>query len=205
MGGFTIAAADFADLAGGISWPEVVIAGAVVLAAALGFMSGFAWQLVRLASVVFAVWFSSRYHGVVAGWLGEGLSEPARYIASYVALFVAALVVCHVASLALKPLISKVKPRALDRAFGAVLGAAKAALICGALVLAVLRYAPERDPMRKQIENSPAAAAAAFCAQALWVVLPQDFREDLRDRSEVGVRRGPGPRRIHLNRTGHVG
>jgi len=177
MGVITMAAVDFAGIAGRVSWPDVAVGGAVLLAAALGFWSGFVWQLIRIGSLVFAVWFSSYYHRAVAASLGDSLSESARHIASWVFLFAAALIMCHIAFLLLRPFIGRLKPRVSDRILGAVLGAAKGMLICGALVLAVLHYAPPGDSAREDIENSPAAKAAVFCARAFWLVLPQDFRE----------------------------
>ena len=157
---------------------DVVILVALTLCAAIGFWSGFLWQVIRIASVIVAFWVAAHYHPVAAAWLGERLREPARNTVAYVAVFSAVLLLCYLASFFARAIIDKLKPGLADRVLGAVLGLVKGVLVCGILVLGVLAYGGEDGKLHSELDGSFVATATATCASTLWFMVPDHLKPE---------------------------
>ncbi len=177
---------------GFLSVVDVVVLVALLLGAVLGFWTGFVWQIIRLASVVVSLWITWIYHPMVADAMGSGLSEPTRQFASAIAVFAGMLLLCYLVTYLFRDLVNALKPQLPDRVLGGVFGLCKTALLVGVIAFLVLRYAGEDNEVRRHVEASPAADAAAFCARTFLYLLPDSVQRDIAGVPELGAVEGEG-------------
>ena len=153
-------------------WVDAAIAVSLVLSAALGYRSGFVWQVIRIVSVVVAFWVAEQFHPLVASRLGTDMGESERLWIGYGGLFVGSLLVAYLASFLLRAPINALKPEGPDRVLGAVLGTVKGLLLCGIIALTVLQFADEGGDLRRSVRWSPFARIVVECVRALWFCMP---------------------------------
>ena len=146
---------------------SVVIIVAVV-AAGIGFCSGFVWQIIRVVSILAAFLVAARYHGELADRFADIGPEQLRPVACYVILFVGGLLATYLIAFLVRKPIKALKPELSDRLVGAGLGLIKGVLLCGILALAIMRYPDGDSALRKQLDRSRLAGFSARCVQVLY-------------------------------------
>ncbi|MBA7698824.1 hypothetical protein ES703_107506 [subsurface metagenome] len=92
----------------------------LLLSAAIGFWTGFVWQIIRLVSVVVCIWVTVAYSPVVAESLSSEVSYGARMLGSFVGVGLAALLVCYLLTFLVRDFINAIKPEMPDRILGAL-------------------------------------------------------------------------------------
>lgn len=119
---------------------DLLVAGAVLVFALLGAVTGALVQLARLAAVVAGVVLAKPLGSWIAPLLGSlGLSGRAAAWAGTALSFVAIYLVFHLGGRGIARLLAEDRElRALDRAVGGLLGAAKAMVVVWVILSAVL-------------------------------------------------------------------
>jgi len=175
---------------GFVSVIDIVVVLALIAGVALGFWTGFIWQVIRLFSVVASLWVAWMYHPVLADALSADLSEPTRQIGSAITVFVGMLLVCYLISYLFRDLVNALKPQLPDRVLGGVFGFFKAALLVGVIAFLVLRYSDGDSEMRRQVEASQSAGMMAVGARTFLYFLPDKVQRDVVGGSEISFHDG---------------
>lgn len=142
---------------------DLALLGLVLLAAVAGAVSGALWQVLKLAGVV-AGWASARW---LAPRVVQQLQAPSAATRALVVAgaFVGAWMVVAILARAIRRAVQgeEEEPGGLDRALGAVLGAAKGALVAWIFLslLALMGGRLALGPLRVESRGSRAAAWAA--------------------------------------------
>lgn len=108
---------------------DILVLVLVFVFGVVGAIRGFAWQLLRLLSLVLAFWLAWHYGAEVGGWLGGvglDLDESARTLLAWVGIFASVYVVSFFLLRLTRPLIKKAQLGSADRTLGFLIGALKA-------------------------------------------------------------------------------
>lgn len=138
-----------------MTWPDIVIAGFMLIAALKGFKRGFVLELsgiIALAiGVTAAFWYRGSIDGALAGivHVGPGSAHVIGMAVTGVAAYAAALV----ASMFLRPLAGIPGVNLVNAALGAAVGVLKAAAFVWAIVYAALFF-PLSTDLRQDLHRS---------------------------------------------------
>ncbi len=145
------------------------------------------WQIIRLASILVALWLAWYYHPVVARQLADTLPPSVRHLGSATIIFACTVLLLYLLFHLLREPVNSLRPERPDRVLGAVLGLLKGALVVGLVALLILRYAEDNNRLRARVESSPVATALSACAEGLANLvsngLPEGPREAEKPRS----------------------
>jgi len=162
------AASFFASL----NWVDALVIVVALAGAASGFLSGFVWQLLRIACLLAAFVVATRFHRSLAEAWDAGLSMPARMLVSYFVLLLAVLAAGYGALFLARLPLKAAGFRGSDRALGAALGLVKGLLLCGILCLVVLTYGGKDSAVRRSILSAPLGRHCARGARILLDAMP---------------------------------
>ncbi len=142
-----------------VTWPDVVIGAAVILGALFGWKRGLLGELIGFFALAFAITAGVSYAGVWDGWLQRTMhwSPSGAHIAGIVLYALAAYAIARVLGMALGTVTRLPVIGTANAALGAVLGAAKAAVIVWALLYVVLFF-PLPYEMRADLHRSRVVA-----------------------------------------------
>lgn len=156
---------------------DIIVIALVLVSMGIGFMTGFVWQFVRIASLVVSIWISWVYHPVVAESLSSGLSQPVRRIIGAFVVFLAALMVFYLLAFLFRDVINALKPELPDRILGAGFGLLKAGLLIGVAAFLTVHYLGPDNPVRTHVQSSKSAMATVTCVRAFLYVLPDSVSD----------------------------
>lgn len=138
-----------------VSWVDGVAVFLVLVAAAVGFWSGFVWQIVRLGNILAAFVVASHYYTAVAAGLRAPAQQASRLAFSYAFLFMGVMVVGYAVCFVARAPINAIKPELSDRVLGAVLGLVKGLFLCGIVALVLLRHGAVLGSVEAPVKSSP--------------------------------------------------
>jgi membrane protein required for colicin V production len=164
-------------------WLDTVILILLGVGAGLGAWTGLLKQFMRVVGFAVALYGSVLLHGWASNYLQQELlkdSDPAVADAlSYGAVFLTIIAAFFITALLIDRCLKAVKLKWADRLLGAGVGAAKAALILGAVFLAVLSYP---HPATKEImEPSRLAQPLAGSVNLCLKLVPTQYTDDLQN------------------------
>src|SRR5438270_9203685 len=119
-------------------WLDFVLLLVLGIGAFLGARSGLLWQVARVITFFLAIYACIHYHGIAAGWLLQNLraeSPVVPWLLAYLVTFLSVYAVCMVITYALERMLRAAKLKPMDRLLGALVGAVKAGLLAGAVLL----------------------------------------------------------------------
>jgi membrane protein required for colicin V production len=164
-------------------WLDTLILAFLALGVALGFFSGFLWQVARILTLTLAI-LATVFCNEPASlfchdqFLREADPRIVQAVA-YVLVFLVVYVVLFLATRLLYQGIRAADLEVVDRVLGGLFGAGKMALIMGACCLATANYP---HPITKELmAKSSLAPAFADGMEHLLVIIPDDYKENLRD------------------------
>lgn len=171
-------------------WLDTTIVAVLLIGAVLGFLTGFLWQVARIAGLVLSAYCSATLHEPSCQLVRDVFKDgDARIVsaAAYVLVFVLVYLGLYVCAMALKAAIRAADLENLDRLAGAVLGLAKSALLAGAVCLLLQYWShPMTRDWMAQTKIAPAMAQAMEQGIAL---VPHEYKQsvlegfsDLRER-----------------------
>jgi membrane protein required for colicin V production len=160
-------------------WLDIAILAVLTLAALLGARTGFVGQMARLVALAAGLYGAFRLHDRVVPLLEQSLltEGPAWLVhaAAYAVVFLAIYAVLLTLTLFLDRGVRAAQSRWLDRSLGAILGAVKAGLVLGLLLIVLTAFAP--DLGQEVTEQSSLAPRLGAGTQALFQVIPVEYRE----------------------------
>jgi membrane protein required for colicin V production len=162
-----------------VYWLDTVILAVLVIGAVFGAISGFLWQVARVASVGVAVYAAIYLNDWAAYLLDETLLQGADprvgMVLAYLVVFVAIYLAFFCGTLLLERALMAVRLEPLNRLLGAALGAVKAALLLGAIFLGMASYPHART--QEILDRSLAAPTLAESMQLVIVAIPQEYKD----------------------------
>ena len=161
-----------------MTWLDYALIGVFAVSMVLGVWRGLVREVLSVLGWIIAFLAANLLAGPLGPEMPQSIPTPElRVAAAYVAVFAASLIVTSLVGLLLSKIVKAVGLGGLDRALGALFGAARGLLIVlVAALLAGLTSAP-RQPFWRDSVSGPLLVHAA---QALKPLLPQTFAERLR-------------------------
>ena len=164
-------------------WLDTTILAAIGLGAVLGFVSGLFMQIARIAGLALAIAATFLFHEPAVHWLGAWLlreAEPAIIDAcAYLTVFLTVYLALFLLTRLLRLWLRATDLALADRFLGALLGAAKVAVISGAVCL-VLRYA-SHPGAQECLDRSTLAPAFARSAERAVAMVPDHLKQPVLD------------------------
>jgi membrane protein required for colicin V production len=166
-------------------WLDITLLIVLALGALLGARRGLLWQVTRILTFALAIYVCIYYHETVAGWIAPYLKDASALIVSvlsYVAVFLVIYLVSYGVTLLLEAGVKAAKLKTTDRILGAALGALKAALLSGAVLMGLaLVGIPQTD---EAIARSQVAQIELQMMRGVIVAVPQDYKEQFAEARE---------------------
>lgn len=166
-------------------WLDITLLIVLALGAFLGARRGLLWQVARLLTFGLAIYVCIYYHEPVAQFIAPYLKDASELVVSvlaYVAAFLAVYLVCYALTLLLEAGVKAAKLQTTDRVLGAALGALKAALLSGAVLMGLAMTAvPNTD---EAIAQSRVAQAELQMMRAVIVAVPNEYKEQFTEARE---------------------
>lgn len=162
------------------NWLDQSIVVLLGIAVVFGAVSGFLWQLARLVTFGVAIYACIFWHEQVAGYLQPYLqiSSPAALnVVSYLTTFLGVYLVLFSLTLLLEKTARVTRLKPMDRFFGAVFGAAKAALIVGAILTGLVLYPSAAS--ERSIEESRLAPYLLRAMRTVITAVPKAYQDRL--------------------------
>lgn len=166
-------------------WLDITLLIVLALGAVLGARRGLLWQVARILTFGLAIYVCIYYHETVAGWIAPYLQDASALVVSvlsYVAVFLVVYLICYGVTLLLEAAVKAAKLKTTDRILGAALGALKAALLSGAVLMGLaLIGIPQTD---EAIARSQVAQVELQMMRGVIVAVPQDYKEQFTEARE---------------------
>jgi uncharacterized membrane protein required for colicin V production len=166
-------------------WLDITLLIVLALGALLGARRGLLWQVTRILTFALAIYVCIYYHETVAAWIAPYLKDASALIVSilsYVAVFLVVYLVSYGLTLLLEAGVKAAKLKTTDRILGAGLGALKAALLSGAVLMGLAMVGiPQTD---EAIARSQVAQVELQIMRGVIVAVPQDYKEQFKDARE---------------------
>jgi len=161
-----------------MTWFDYAVLGVFVVSIAVGVWHGLVREVLSILGWVIAFLAANLLAGPLGLHMPQAIPSPElRVAAAYIAIFIASLVVTTLLGLLLSKVVKAAGLGGVDRALGALFGAARGVLIVlAAVLLAGLTSAP-RQAFWKESASGPWLVRAALMVKP---VLPQTFTERLR-------------------------
>lgn len=163
---------------------DIAILVLVGITAAVGFWTGFVWQVIRIISVIASIWAALVYRPVASSFLAGRVPASYRDLACTLGVFVVAMVLCYLVSYLFREVVNALKPQLTDRILGAVFGLLLGALLGAFFAFSVLEFAEEDSRILVAVENSN---GARLMGRFLGHALPDGLREAVEEPEEPGV------------------
>jgi len=161
-----------------MTWLDYAVLGVFAASLAVGIWRGLVREVLSILGWVIAFLAANLLAGPLGAHMPQAIpSAELRVAAAYVAVFVGSLIVTTLLGLLISRIVKAAGLGGVDRALGALFGAARGVLIVlAAVLLAGLTSAP-RQAFWKESASGPWLVQAALI---LKPVLPQTFAERLR-------------------------
>jgi membrane protein required for colicin V production len=163
-------------------WLDTLILAVLVLGAALGFYSGFLWQIARILALSTALLVTVTCNEPATRFCRDQLLAGADpripQAAAYVLVFLAVHLILHLTTRLLYAGIRAADLEMVDRLAGGLFGAGKMALIVGACCLAAANY--PHPTTRAWMAHSTLAPVFADGMEHVLVIIPDEYKENLR-------------------------
>jgi uncharacterized membrane protein required for colicin V production len=162
-----------------VYWLDTAILALLVMGAIFGALSGFLWQVARVASFAVALYASIYLNDWAAHALQElvlqGADPRIGMVLAYLLVFVAIYVVFFGGTLLLERGMEAACLQPVNRLLGGGLGAVKAALLLGAVFLGMASY--PHPSTQEMMERSHLAPMLADSMQFVIVAIPQEYKD----------------------------
>ncbi len=162
-------------------WLDTTILALLALGALLGAVSGFLWQVARIASLALAIYAAILLNEWASALLSEAIlqgADPrlARGLA-YLVVFLVVFVVLYQVIWLLDQWIQAVNLEPLDRLLGAMVGALKMGLLLAAICLGLTNYPHAKT--KEVLDKSSLAPVLASGMDAVLVAIPEEYKNEL--------------------------
>jgi len=162
-------------------WLDTLLLALLALGGALGFWSGFLWQIARTLTFAIALAATVMGNEKATQLCQEQLLRDAdpriSQAIAYVLVFLVVYLICFYASKLLHASIRAADLEMVDRLLGALFGAGKMALLLAALCLSAANY--PHPATRTLLSKSTLAPAFADGMEHVLILIPEEYKENL--------------------------
>jgi len=182
-----------------VSVVDGLVVGLLAVGLVLGIIRGFLTQVTGIAGLVVGIVLAGRYHeplrehGIDRLFDSGHNAEIAFGLILVTTLFLASLV-----GLAVRKAVEKLELGAYDRLMGGLLGACKAGLIAGGVLLTLVTFAPDGGGIERAIGSSRAAPKLWQAMNGVAHVLPSSVRGHVEGFLRANPLPEPPPEPVHL-------
>ena len=164
-------------------WFDTILLLLLAVSALLGAWAGLVGQVARIVCVGFACYSSILLHEPMAALLEEHLLKDAHPIVidvlAYVSVFMTGYLILYYATRLIRDSVHEADLVGYDRLLGAVLGAAKMAVVLGVACLGMTNYRhPATEPI---LEKSKLASLFADGMERIVIMVPEEFKAQLKE------------------------
>ncbi len=166
-----------------MNWVDLVLIGVLCFSLSVGFQRGLLKQLITIGSVVLGIVLAGKYHAPLAGRIEfesfvDSMGLRTVSIGAYLGIFVLTLLVAQGFGHAMRRAIEHEPLGQIDSLFGALLGGAKACLLCGVIALGVLELLPAKG-VCAEVNRSYLAPRLAYTIKEAFNQLPLEYRRGI--------------------------
>jgi len=158
---------------------DSLVIGVLAIGLVLGLMRGFLSQATGIAGLLAGLWLAARYSGdLKTAALDPWFESRHGGAIAFVAIVVFTVLFAATLGWIVRKTFEKLELGAYDRLLGGALGLAKAGLICGAILLGVVYFAPDGGQVERAIGGSRSGPVLWKAMRGLAGVLPTRYRTD---------------------------
>lgn len=165
-----------------MNWVDVSLAVVLLVGGVLGAISGLLWQVARLVIFAIAVYVTLYFHEPVGAWLAGKLTGTSPTVLkglTYFVAFAGTYLVLFVITILIEKALKAVELKPIDRLLGGALGAIKAALVCGVVLMGIV-VVPVTS-LQPDIEKSTLGPPILAGTRALILAVPEDQKKKITD------------------------
>jgi membrane protein required for colicin V production len=160
-------------------WLDSAILAVLLIGFVFGALSGFVWQVARVASIGLAIYAAIYLNEWAAGLLQDlalqGADPRVAMVLAYLLVFIAIYLIFFSATLLVERGMTAVRLQPLNRLLGGGLGALKAGLLLGAVFLGMASYPHART--QEFLDRSLLAPPLAETMQLVIVAVPREYKD----------------------------
>ena len=184
-----------------MNWLDLVLIVIVAISVASAFARGFAREVIGMIAAVAALFCGAWFYRVAAEPIRPHVgSREIAYLLGFLLIVAVTLAIGWIASMLIGAMMKAVGLSWLDRLLGAAFGVARGVIICVALIMGIVAFAPganAKGPPESVVE-SRIAPYMIDAARAATMAAPIELREEFRRRYEQvkrvwadALKRGP--------------
>lgn len=177
-----------------MSLVDTLVLGTLAIGLTLGLIRGFISQATGLLGLVGGLILASRYHeGLRRIMLDPFVKTDHNGEIAFIGIVVFTVLTIALLGFLLGKLVESLDLGAYDRLMGGALGILKTGLICAAILLTVVYFAPNGGGIEKAISRSRAAPVLWKAMTSAAGVLPEKMRGEARKFLEDNALPAPPP------------
>lgn len=165
-------------------WLDTTILVLLIAGAGLGAWTGLLKQIVRVVGLIAALAAAVFLHSWAADGLQQSVLQGSNPVVAdglaYGLVFLVVLLAFQLTAMMIDRFLKAAKLKWADRVLGFLVGGLKAALILGAIALAVMVF-PPNQATKDAIQQSPIAPVLAAGVDLAIQAVPSTYTEKLRD------------------------
>ena len=161
-------------------WLDTAIVAVLVIGAAFGALTGFLWQVARIAGLGLALYcclfFNDVASEIILRDFLQGADPNLAKGIGYIVVFAVVYLALYFVALLVDQTIRAVHLQALDRLLGAAMGALKMGLVAAAVCFGLTQYPHPRT--KEWIERSTLAPMMAQGIDWILLAIPEEYKEE---------------------------
>jgi membrane protein required for colicin V production len=155
---------------------DALVLGIVAIGLALGCVRGFVSQFTGIAGLLGGLYAAASYHDGLRQVLDRHIATGHNGEIAFGVILVLTVLLAAFWGWVAKRAFDKLDLGAYDRLMGGLFGAAKAGLICAAVLLGIVYFAPDGGQLEDSIRRSKAGPMLFGAMGSVAGVLPKEYR-----------------------------
>jgi len=165
-----------------LNWLDYTIIVVVVVSTVSGAIRGLIKEVLPIVSLIIGLLLAYRISPELQPYVLDWLkNETAAYVFAFLAVFLASWILFGLLGGLLTKLAKATAAGPLDKLFGGILGILRGVAVAVILVIALLAFLPEDSPA---LSESSLAGPTLSVGKLAIALMPEDIKQDLRDRYE---------------------
>lgn len=167
-----------------MNWLDLVLIVIIAMSVATSFARGLARELIGMVAAVAALFCGAWFYRVAGEPLRPHVgSTEVAYLLGFLLIVALVIAIGWIVSVLAGMMMKAVGLSWLDRMLGAAFGVARGVVICVAVIIAIVAFAPGKDAPDSVVE-SRIAPYVLDAARAATMAAPIELREEFRRRYE---------------------
>lgn len=173
-----------------MNWVDIGLAIVLLVGGVLGAISGLLWQVARLLIFAIAMYMTLYFHEPVGAWLATKMTTTSPAVLkglAYFVTFTGTYLVLFLITVLIEKAVKAVELKPVDRVLGAALGAFKAALVCGVVLMGIV-VVPIQS-LQPDVEASTLGPPVLAFTRALILAVPEEQKQKITEWFEQAKQR----------------